>query len=92
VAIFRRVTGIEPHEDRVFVVQADPVIEIADRILEQGDPRFVSVGDGIATFHCADGDISYGLHDHDDLKETWIGVRSGVELDDEEPPVREEGS
>ena len=91
VAIFRRAYD-EDQRPGVFVVQADPVVEIHDLILEQGDPQFVSVGDGIVTFRCINGDITYGLRDHDDLKETWIGVRSGVELDDEEPPVREGGS
>lgn len=63
----------------VTCVQADPVVEIADQILEQADRSFVSVGDGIVTFHCDNGEVSYGLRDHDDIRETWIGIRAGVE-------------
>jgi hypothetical protein len=62
----------------VTCLQADPLIEIADQILEYGDPDFVSVGDGIVTFHCAGGDITYGLREHDDLRETWLGVRADL--------------
>ena len=62
----------------VSVLQADPVVEIADQILEMADPSFVTVGDGIVTFHCANGDLSYGLRDHDDLRQVWVGVRSGA--------------
>lgn len=68
--------------DAVTWTQADPVVEIADQILENGDPQFMSVGDGIVTFHCANGDVSYGLREHDDVFETWIGVRSDIALDD----------
>jgi hypothetical protein len=64
------------------VTQADPVIEIADQILERADPDFVSVGDGIVTFHFANADVSYGLREHDDLRETWLGVRSDVTDED----------
>ena len=69
-------------------VQADAVVEIADRILELADPNFVSVGDGIVTFHCTNGDVSYGLRNHDDIRETWIGVRPGAE----DPYAHEGGS
>lgn len=63
-------------------IQADPVIEIADQILVGADPSFVEVGDGIVTFHCRNGDVSYGLREHDDILETWLGVRSGVTDED----------
>lgn len=66
----------------VTCVQADPVVEIADQILEQADRSFVSVGDGIVTFHCDNGEVSYGLIEHDDIRETWIGIRAGVDQDD----------
>lgn len=64
-------------------VQADPLVEISDRVLEGADRRFVSVGDGIVTFHCRNGDISYGLRDHDEFKETWLGVRSDIDADED---------
>lgn len=66
----------------IFSIQADPVIEIADQLLEQADPHFASVGDGVVTFHCENGDVSYGLQEHDDLRETWIGIRSDIDPDD----------
>jgi hypothetical protein len=59
--------------------QADPLVEIADQVLEHGAPEFVHVGDGIVTFHCSNGDVSYGLREHDDLRETWLGVRSDID-------------
>ena len=77
VAVFETMFG------HVRILQADPVIEIADQILERADRSFVSVGDGIVTFHCENGDVSYGLRDHDDLREVWIGIRAGAPLDDE---------
>ena len=43
---------------------------------------FVRRGDGIVTFHCINGDVSYGLREHDDLTETWLGVRSDIAEDD----------
>jgi hypothetical protein len=64
------------------VTQADPVVEIVDQVLEHADPDFVSVGDGIVTFHFANADVSYGLREHDDLRETWLGVRSDVDEDE----------
>jgi hypothetical protein len=76
------VTDYDPR--RITCIQADPIIEIADRILEQADPLFVSAGDGIVTFHCSNGDVSYGLREHDDLRECWLGVRSGFQEEDEE--------
>ena len=66
----------------VTLLQADACVEIADQILERADPSFVSVGDGIVTFHCANGDVSYGLRDHDDIRETWIGIRAGIDADE----------
>lgn len=69
----------------IYCLQADPLIEIADQILERADPHFVQVGDGIATFHCSNGDVTYGLREHDDLRETWLGVRAGVDDEDLEP-------
>lgn len=63
-------------------VQADACVEIADSILEHGDPEFLSVGDGIVTFHCGNGDVTYALTRHDDLRETWIGIRAGIDQDD----------
>jgi hypothetical protein len=75
------VTDHDPR--RITCIQADPIIEIADAILENGDPEFVRVGDGIVTFHCANGDVSYGLREHDDLRENWIGVRSGFQEEDD---------
>lgn len=63
-------------------LQADPVIEISDLILKQSNPEFLSVGDGIVTFHCANGDVSYGLVEHDDYRQTWLGVRPGYEVDE----------
>lgn len=67
----------------VTCLQADPVVEIADLILEQASRDFVSVGDGIVTFHCDNGDVSYGLTEHDDIRETWIAIRAGVTDEDE---------
>jgi hypothetical protein len=58
------------------LLQADTRIEITDAVLAQGDPDFVRVGDGVVTFHCANADVSYGLTAYDDLRETWIGIRS----------------
>lgn len=59
-------------------MQADPVVEIHDSILENGDPRFLSVGDGIVTFHCDNGDVTYGLVEHDETRETWLGIAPGA--------------
>jgi hypothetical protein len=70
------------NERSIRCLQADPLIEIADQILEHGDPEFLSVGDGIVTFHCSNADVSYGLREHDDLRETWLGVRSDVDEDE----------
>jgi hypothetical protein len=71
------------HDGLVTCVQADAVVEIADQILEQASRDFVSVGDGIVTFHCDNGEVSYGLRDHDDLRECWVGVRAGYGEDDD---------
>jgi hypothetical protein len=68
--------------DLVTCIQADPLIEIADMILEHASRDFVSLGDGIVTFHCTNGDLTYGLTEHDDLRECWLGVRSGVSDED----------
>lgn len=64
------------------VVQADPLIEVADQVLEHADPRLLSVGDGIMTIHARNGEVSYGLREYDDLRETWLGVRSDVADED----------
>ena len=84
MASFRRVTGpgVDLDDDAIYLVQADPVIEITDQILEHADPRFLSRGDGIVTFHSKNGDVSYGLRDYDDIREVWIGVRSDVSDED----------
>jgi hypothetical protein len=82
VATFSVYTDPASGEHSITVLQADPIIEIADQILEQANPNFVSVGDGIATFHCSNGDVTYGLREHCDLRETWLGVRSGVADED----------
>jgi hypothetical protein len=76
------VASFQVRDGWIYCLQADPVIEIADMLLEQADPHFASVGDGIVTFHCQNGDVSYGLRDHDDIREVWIGVRAGGEDDD----------
>jgi hypothetical protein len=85
VATFSVYTNPEDTQRSITMLQADPVIEIADVILEHADPTFLSVGDGIATFHCSNGDVVYGLREHDNLRETWLGVRSGVADEDLEP-------
>lgn len=59
----------------VTCLQADPVVEIADRILEEADPNFVHVEDGVVTFHCDNGDVSYGLHEYDDITCAWTAIR-----------------
>jgi hypothetical protein len=82
VATFSVFTDEASGEHTISLVQSDPVIEIADQILEFADPSFVSIGDGIVTFHCTNGDVTYGLREHDDLRETWLGVRSGVAEED----------
>jgi hypothetical protein len=64
------------------VLQADPYIEVTDQLLDSLDGERASYGDGILTIHAARGDVSYGLRDHDDIRETWLGVRSDVELDE----------
>lgn len=61
----------------VTIVQADPVIEIADRVLAGMHPWELTVGDGIVTVHARNGDVSYGLCKYDELRRTWLGVRSG---------------
>ena len=61
----------------VTIVQADPVIEIADRVLAGSHPWELSVGDGIVTVHARNGDVSYGLRKYDARRHTWLGVRSG---------------
>jgi hypothetical protein len=76
------VAVFDVNDGLVTCVQADPLVEIADQILEHASREFVSVGDGIVTFHCTNGDLTYGLREHDDLRETWLGVRSGVEDED----------
>jgi hypothetical protein len=76
------VATFDVRDGLITCLQADPVIEIADQILERADPTFLSVGDGSVTFHCSNGDISYGLRDHDDIRETWIGIRPGVDDDE----------
>jgi hypothetical protein len=78
VAAFELVINPDTLVRSVRIVQADPFVEIADQVLEQGDPEFLSVGDGIVTFHGSNGDVTYGLRDHDDLRECWIGVRSDL--------------
>lgn len=78
------VCAFEVHGGLVTCLQADPVVEIADQILEQASRDFVSVGDGIVTFHCDNGDVTYGLTSHDDLREAWIGIRAGVSDQDDE--------
>jgi hypothetical protein len=85
VATFSVYTNLEDTRRSITMLQADPVIEIADQILERADPEFLSVGDGVVTFHCSNGDVSYGLCEHDDLRETWLGVRSDVDEDDLSP-------
>jgi hypothetical protein len=76
------VHGDKPGTTRsITCLQADPFIEIADQVLEQADPNFVSQGDGIVTFRCENGDVTYGLREHDDLRETWLGVRSDLRRD-----------
>jgi hypothetical protein len=83
VATFLHYSAITLEPAHIEWTQADPLVEIADQILEQQlDPQFVSVGDGIITFHCSNGDLSYGLREYDDLRETWLGVRSDVAIDD----------
>lgn len=82
VASFLRHTTQE--REWIECVQADPLVEIADSILEYGDPRFLSHGDGIVTFRCENGDVTYGLVEHDDLRMTWLGVRSGFNVDDDD--------
>jgi hypothetical protein len=51
------------------------VVEIADRILEEADPNFVHVEDGVVTFHCDNGDVRYGLHEYDDISCAWTAIR-----------------
>jgi len=63
------------------LLQADACIEITDAVLKQGDPDFIRLGDGIVTFVASNGSVSYGLCNHDDLRETWIGIRSDVYAD-----------
>jgi hypothetical protein len=90
VATFSVYTNPEDTRRSITMLQADPVIEIADQILERADPEFLSLGDGIVTFHCSNGDMSYGLREHDDLRETWLGVRSDVDEEDLASPDRGE--
>ena len=73
------------------IIQADPVVEVADQVLEYGDPTFLSLGDGIVTFHGTNGDVSYGLTCHDDLHERWIGIRSDVTDEDLDSAYAREG-
>jgi hypothetical protein len=72
------VATFDVQDSLVTCLQADPLIEIADLILEHASRDFITVDDGIVTFHCTNGDLTYGLREHDDIRETWIGVRSGV--------------
>ena len=81
-----RVIGTAVFEKRgelVLWLQADRYVEISDHLIEQADDRYLSAGDGIVTFHCANGDLSYGLLHHDDLRETWIAVRSDLADEDD---------
>jgi hypothetical protein len=66
---------------RRWLIQADACIQIADQVLEQADPDFVTRGDDRVIFHCANGDVSYGLRAHDDIREEWLAVRSDVAED-----------
>jgi hypothetical protein len=73
-------------EDGSFcVLQADPYIVISDTLLEQaqGPNAHVEVGDGIVTFHTRHGDLSYGLLEHDELRECWLAVQAGWQEADE---------
>lgn len=65
-------------DGQLWIIQADPLIEVADQLLENLDGERVSYGDGILTIHHRLGEISYGLRDYDDIREVWLGVRSDV--------------
>jgi hypothetical protein len=79
-----------PADGSIALLQADPCIEIEDRLLDVLDPAIATVGDGIVTFHASNGTVSYGLRDYDDIREIWIGVRSDIA--DEDLPRTHEGS
>jgi len=66
-------------DGELHLLQADPIIEVADELLGNLDGRRASYADGIFTIHALNGEVSYGLRDYDDIRETWVGVRSDFE-------------
>jgi hypothetical protein len=66
-------------DNTTHLVQADPLIELPDHIVA----NLARPDDGAwVTFHTVEGDVTYVLEDHDDIRETWIGIRSDIDSDD----------
>lgn len=63
----------------IYVLSAPPRIRLADELVqawERGEQPHVSYGDGIVTFHAKNGDVTYGLLEHNDVGRYWVAVRA----------------
>ena len=64
----------ESPDGSIHILEAPEEILVADRFLaEHGD--CYSYGDGILTVHATNGDVSYGLHHYDPVRQVWQGPR-----------------
>ncbi len=67
----------EKHIDgRITVANWPQRITISNRFLEEVDPAYASVGDGIISFHGVDPPASYALVEHDPWRLWTYAVKS----------------